>query len=119
MKILALVIAPIATLFFAGCEFDTGVKGSGRVVTTQQPIGAFSEINGRGALRIEWKSGPPSLSVTTDDNLTEFFEAKTVGNRLELRMRERVRPTHGIKIAVSSSSLSGAKLSGAADLMAH
>ena len=119
MKILCLVAASMASLFLAGCEFDTGVRGSGHIVTTQQPVGAFSEINGHGGLRIEWKSGPPSLSVTTDDNLIELFEAKTVGNRLEIRMRERVRPTHGIKIEVSSPSLSGAKLSGATDLVAH
>src|SRR2546423_13109994 len=119
MKISFLFIAAIASLLFGGCDFDTGVRGSGHVVTTQQPVGTFSELNGRGGLRIEWKSAPPSLSVTTDDNLMEFFEAKTIGNRVEIRMRERVRPTHGIKIAVSSPSLNGAKLSGAADLVAH
>src|SRR6266850_850990 len=33
-------------------------------------------------------------------------------------MRNRVRPTHGVKISVSSSSLDGVKLSGATDLVA-
>jgi len=69
-------------------------------------------------MRIEWKSGSPSLSVTTDENLVEEFEARTSGNRLELRMRNRVRPTHGIKISLSSPSLNGARLSGASDLTA-
>jgi hypothetical protein len=49
----------------------------------------------------------------------ELFEAKTVGNRLEIRMRQTVRPTHGIKVSVSSASLNAVKLSGAADLVAH
>src|SRR5690242_16724748 len=102
MKILCLFSVSIVSLALAGCEFDTGVKGSGHIVTTQRPVEAFSEIDGRGSLRIDWKNGPPSLSVTTDDNLMELFEAKTVGNRLEIRMRERVRPTHGIKIEISS-----------------
>jgi len=119
MKILCLFPVSIASLLLAGCDFDTGLKGSGHIVTTQRSVDAFSEISARGGFRIDWKSGPPTLSVTTDDNLMELFEAKTVRNRLEIRMRERVRPTHGIKIEISSPSLNGAKLSGAADLVAH
>src|SRR3954453_597174 len=101
MKTLSLFAVAVATLFLGACDIDVGTRGSGHVVTVQQPIQAFSEVSGRGSLRIEWHSGPPSLSLTTDDNLTELFESKTVGNRLELRMRERVRPTHGIKVSVS------------------
>ena len=119
MKILSVFALAAASLCPAACEWDVGVKGSGHVVTVQQPVGAFSEISGRGALRIEWHPGAPSLSITSDDNLVGYFEARTTGNRLELRMRERVRPTHGIKIAISSPSLTGAKLSGASDLIAH
>jgi hypothetical protein len=119
MKTLSLLVVCSAGLFLAGCDFDTGIKGSGRVVTVQQPVGPFTEISGRGALRIEWRSGEPSLSIATDDNLIGHFEARTTGNRLELRMRERVRPTHGIKLVITSPSLKGAKLSGAAELVAH
>ena len=119
MKILSLFTASVGVLLLAGCEFDVGTKGSGHIVTTQQPVEAFSEIEGRGGFRIEWKSGPPSLSLTTDDNLVELFEARNVGNRLVLRMRNRARPTHGIRITLSSQSLTGAKLSGATDLLAH
>jgi hypothetical protein len=103
----------------AGCDWDVGIKGDGHIVTVQKPVGAFSAINGRGALRIEWHSGEPSLSVTTDENLIEYFEARSEGSRLDLRMRKRVRPTHGIKIVLTSPSLATAELSGAADLIAH
>ncbi|HEY4282522.1 MAG TPA: head GIN domain-containing protein [Chthoniobacterales bacterium] len=119
MKNLSVLAISVGTLFLGACDYDVGVKGSGHVTTVQQPVGSFSEINARGGLRIEWQAGSPSLSITTDDNLVSYFEARTTGNRLELRMRERVRPTHGIKIAISSPSLSGGKLSGATDLIAH
>ena len=119
MKILPLFALSAVALCLAGCEIDLGIKGDGQVVTVQQQIGPFTEISGRGALRIEWRSGAPSLSVTTDRNLTQYLEAKNSGNRLELQMRERVRPTHGIKIVVTSPTLNGAKMSGAADLIAH
>jgi hypothetical protein len=119
MKTLSLLAICTLILSLAACELDSGIKGSGHVVTVQQPVGQFTEVSGRGALRIEWHSGAPSLSITTDDNLIEHFEARTTGNRLELRMRDRVRPTHGIKIAITSPSLNGVRLSGAADLIAH
>lgn len=119
MKILPVLATAAASLLLGACEFEVGEKGSGHVTTVQQPVEAFTEISAKGALRIEWKAGPPSLSLTTDDNLTQYFEARNTGNRLEMKMRERVRPTHGIKVAISSPSLNGAKLSGACDLIGH
>jgi Putative auto-transporter adhesin, head GIN domain len=117
MKILLTTL--LVALSLGACDWNVGLKGSGRLVTAQKQVGSFSEISSRGGYRIEWRSGPPSLSVTTDDNLIELFEARNVGNRLELRMRERVRPTHGVKVTISSPSLSGGKFSGAVDLIAH
>jgi hypothetical protein len=119
MKNLPVLATLIATLLLGACDWDVGIRGSGHVVTAQRQVGPFSEISGHGGLRVEWQSGAPSLSVTTDDNLIEHFEAKNVGNRLELRMRERSRPSHGIKVVISSPSLTGARLSGAGDLVAH
>jgi Putative auto-transporter adhesin, head GIN domain len=119
MKNLFAVTTAILSLILTSCDFDFGIRGSGKLTTVQQSVGTFSEIDGRGGMAIEWHSGAPSLSVTTDDNLMSYFEAKTVGNRLQLRMRETVRPTHGIKIAVTSPSLTGIKMSGAAKLTAH
>ena len=119
MKKLSVLSVCALILCLAGCEWDVGIRGNGHIVTVQKPVSAFSTISGRGALRIEWRSGAPSLSVTTDENLMEYFDAHSNGNRLELRMRERVRPTHGIKIVLSSPSLAAAELSGAADLIAH
>jgi len=116
MRILPITAGCIATLFLGACDIDVGIRGNGQIVTKQQQVGPFTEISGRGSLRIDWKSGPPSVSVTTDENLADELEARTSGNRLELRMRNRVRPTHGIKISVTSPSLNGARLSGASDL---
>jgi len=118
MRILPITAGCIAILFLTGCDIDTGIRGNGQIVTKQQQVGPFTEVSCRGSMRIEWKSGSPSLSITTDENLVEEFEARTSGNRLELRMRNRVRPTHGIKISLSSPSLNGARLSGASDLTA-
>jgi hypothetical protein len=111
---LALTVAALT----GGCDV-VGIRGNGNIVTTQRSIDPFSELHTSGVVRVEWRTGSPTLSVTTDENLMQYFEAKNVGKRLELRMRERVRPTHGVKVVLSGPSLSGAQLSGAADLIAH
>jgi hypothetical protein len=119
MKPYSLLVPCLAAIVLAGCDIDTGIRGSGNVVTVQRPIEDFTEISARGGVRVDWHSGAPSLSVTTDDNLVDLFETKVAKNRLEMRSRERVRPTRGIKVAISSASLNAARLSGAADLVAH
>jgi hypothetical protein len=106
------------TSFLTGCDV-TGIKGNGHITTDQRPISEFTEINASGGLRIEWHSGPPGLSVTTDENLLPYIENTMSDKTIRLRSRERLRPTHGIKISVSSSSLSGADLHGAVDLIAN
>ena len=58
------------------------------------------------------------MSITTDENLLPYVENRISDNVLRLRTRERLRPTHGIKVIVSSRSLNGADLSGAVDLIA-
>src|SRR5438045_8723191 len=104
MKISPVFAGLIATLL-AACDWDVGIRGNGHVVTIQQQVGTFSEVSGRGALRIEWHAGAPALSITTDENLIGEFEARTNGNRLELRVRNRVRATDGIQTSLQVPSV--------------
>ena len=106
-----------ATVLLSSCEWQ-GIRGNGQMRTEQRQITDFTEIDGAGGLRIEWHNGPPALSVTTDENLLPYVENRMSGNTLHLRTRGRVRPTHSIKVVVSSTRLNGADLSGAVDLTA-
>jgi hypothetical protein len=106
------------TVFVTGCDV-AGIKGNGHITTDQRSITEFNEIAASGGLRIEWHSGPPGLSITTDNNLLPYIENSITDKTLRLRSRERLRPTHSVKISVSSSSLSGADLHGAVDLIAN
>ena len=115
MQKLSLPALALFVLCAAGCDWDR-IRGNGHIVTEQRPIDEFTELNTRGGFDIEWRSGPPALSVTTDENLLSYIETQKIDNRLEVRTRERVWPRHGIKVVVSSSARSGAKLSGASDL---
>jgi hypothetical protein len=116
MNKLASVFLIVVGLVIGGCDW-AGIRGNGHVVTDQRPIGEFSEIYTKGgAFKIEWRSGPSAISITTDENLLPHIETRKIDNRLELRTRERVRASHDVNVVISSPTRTGAKLSGASDL---
>ena len=104
-------------LLLAGCRLG-GIRGNGHIVTDQRSIGNFNELDTGGMFEIDWRGGPPSLSITTDKNLLEYIDSEVSDNRLRLRTQGHFWPTHGVKVTVSSPARNGAKLSGAVDLTA-
>jgi len=117
MKKSTIVLLMACVVLAAGCDL-VGIRGNGHIVTDQRSISDFSEIEASGAFRIEWRSGAPALSITTDENLLTYIDNRNIDNRLRLRSREHLRPTHRINVVVSSPTRSAAKLSGATDLKA-
>jgi hypothetical protein len=115
-KITILIVAVFAVCL-TGCG-RLGIRGNGHITTEQRTIAAFTEIEAKGAFEIEWHNGTPALSITTDENLLPYIENQVSSNKLRLHGRERVIPTHGIKVVVSSPTLNGAKLTGAVRLNA-
>ncbi|MDB6146614.1 MAG: hypothetical protein JWO45_278 [Spartobacteria bacterium] len=118
MRTISIYALGLASLCLGACDW-AGIRGNGHIVTVQPKIESFSEIHTKGGFKVEWRSGPASLSITTDENLLPYIESHNSGNRLELRTRDRLRPTEGIMFVVSSPTLAGAKLSGASTLVAH
>jgi hypothetical protein len=105
-------------ILVTGCGWP-GIRGNGHITTDQRTVTAFSEIEAEGAFEIEWRSGAPALSITTDENLLQYVENHNIDNRLRLHSRDRIRPTHGVKIVISSPIRSAAKLTGATRLTAN
>jgi hypothetical protein len=112
-------IAVFAALIFvaAGCRW-VGIRGNGHIKTDERTISAFANIDASGAFQIEWKSGAPALSITTDENLLPYIENHISGDTLRLRTHEQIWPTHGIKVVISSPTRAGARISGAVKLTA-
>jgi len=105
----------VLVLAAAGCRWN-GIVGNGHIVTDTRPVTDFSEIEANGGFQIDWRSGPPSLSITTDENLLSHITTETVDHRLRLRSSGNIWSHHGIKVAISSTTRAGAKLTGAARL---
>jgi len=117
MKKLTIVFLAACVVLAAGCRW-VGIRGNGHIKTDDRTISAFANIDAGGAFQIEWKSGAPALSITTDENLLPYIDNHISGDTLRLRTHEQIWPTHGIKVVISSPIRAGAKLSGAVKLTA-
>ena len=112
-------IFAVGLLFaFAGCDIG-GIRGNGRVVSEQRNVDPFVNVETGGAFRVEWNSGAPSASITVDENLMQYVEMEVRDQVLHVRTTRSVRPTHSIRLALTSNALEGASFSGASRLDAH
>ena len=118
MKRFVFLFGALVLLGLAGCGWF-GIRGNGNITTEQRSIQDFSELHAGGAFDIQWQNGPPGLSITTDENLLRYITVEMEKDSLRLRTRERILPTHGLKVVVHSSQRTGAKLTGASQLVAH
>ena len=105
-------LVALVALFVSGCWWP-GIRGNGHVVTDQRTVGEFSDIKADGAFEIEWHSGTPSLSITTDDNLLRYIDSSVEGTTLRLHTREQLHPTRRMKVLVTSPTLTGLSFAGA------
>jgi hypothetical protein len=118
MKNKAFILAlSLLTFFFAGCDWR-GVRGNGKIKTEERPITSFNRIEAGGGYDIQWQPGPPSLRITTDENLLSNIETTIAGSALKIETHGQIAPTHGVKLAITSESLGGAELRGALRLSA-
>jgi hypothetical protein len=107
----------LAVVLVSGCEFR-GIRGNGNIKTESRPVSDFTRVDAGGVYKITWQPGPASLTITTDENLLSHIKTTSEGNVLKLRLNERLDPTEGIKVVLTSPSLSGADLSGAVKMEA-
>lgn len=112
MKKVTVIFLAVCLALAAGCHF-VGIRGNGHIKTDKRTVNAFANIDAGGGFEIEWQSGAPSLRITTDENLLGYVDSEVSNDTLRLRTREQLRPTHGIRVVISSPSRTGARISGA------
>ena len=109
---LAAKILTFAALTLGGCHW-TGIRGNGDIVSERRSVEEFSSVEAEGAFDIEWEQGAPSCTIRTDSNLLRHVETSMDGRKLRLEWHGQLHPTHGMKVRLSSGSMSGARLTGA------
>ena len=118
MKKFAFAPLIVVVLFLAGCDIG-GIRGNGHIVTEQRTVADFAEIEAEGYFEVEWHSGPPSCQITVDENLLPHIETTVRDNALRLHTRDRIWNARRLKVVVTSTSLRGAKLTGASRFQAN
>jgi len=106
-----------AALALGGCHVS-GIRGNGDITTETRTVPDFTSVEADGALTITWSNSPAMLKITTDQNLLNRIETSVSGTKLRIHSRGQLRPTEKIKVILSSSGLSGARLTGAVRLTA-
>ncbi len=114
-KFLALALVLVLT---SGCHGWHGIRGNGTMKTETRNVTTFSKIDAGGFYELDWQPGAPSLSVTTDENLLSHITTNTEGDQLKIDMDGPMAPSRGIKIIVTSPTLTTAELSGAVEFTA-
>ena len=113
-----LIVAQLLVLVLAGCDTG-GLRGNGHLTTEQPPVTPFTNIDVSGSFHVDWRSGPPSASLTVDENLKDYVEVRVTGKTLQASITRTLRPSHPIKLALTSQSLESASLSGASRFNGH
>jgi len=114
---LAAKLLTFAALTLGGCHL-TGIRGNGHIVSEDRTVQEFTSVEAEGAFDIEWTPGPPSCTIRTDENLLRHVETSMNGKKLQLEWHGQLHPTHGVKVRISSASMTGARLTGAVRLSA-
>ncbi|HSV63920.1 MAG TPA: DUF2807 domain-containing protein [Chthoniobacterales bacterium] len=114
---LAAKLLTFAALTLGGCHL-TGIRGNGHIVSEDRTVQEFTSVEAEGAFDIEWTPGPPSCTIRTDENLLRHVETSMNGKKLQLEWHGQLHPTHGMKVRISSASMTGARLTGAVRLSA-
>ena len=112
---LAAKLLTFAALTLGGCHW-TGIRGNGHIITENRAVEQFTSVEAEGAFDIEWVPGPPSCTIRTDENLLHHVETSMNGKKLQLEWHGQLHPTHGMKVKLSSASMTGARLTGAVRL---
>lgn len=83
--LLALLLITISMLLLSGCMRTQTIKGNGEIVTKQRKVGEFSEIDLKGAYRIQYVyAKKPSLSITTDSNIEPYIITRVRDGAMEV-----------------------------------
>ena len=117
LKLITLAALAVALLLLSGCHW-VGVKGNGKIKTETRQVENFATLEADGAFQVNWTTGAPALTITTDENLMEYIRTSVSGEKLRIDWVKPLKGTRGIKVNIASQSLRGAELNGAVRLTA-
>jgi hypothetical protein len=121
-KLLILLVLPGMLITSCRGIFGKKVNGDGNIKTESRSAGRFDKVDVSGSVDLYVKQGSEySVNVEADQNLMEYIEVFSEGNKLVVRSRKgfNLRPSQDIKVYVSSPGFTKFELSGACDIFSQ
>ena len=107
------VLLVIATLL-AGCGGLVSLTGSGNVVTQEEAITGFDELDVSQGFQVDVSQGDTfSVIIRVDDNLVEHLQVVKEGTTLKLGLKQnRIYGSSTLQAEITMPELTGLELSG-------
>ena len=121
-KLLILLVLPAMLITSCRGIFGKKVNGDGNIKTESRSAGRFDNVDVSGSIDLYVKQDSASgVKVEADQNLMEYIEVFTEGDKLVVRSRKgfNLRPSQDIKVYVSSPAFTKFELSGACDIFSQ
>lgn len=116
MKIKLISSVLIIGFILTGCGF-WGVRGNGRMKDETRKVTEFSKIDAGGVFSIHVKVGPsPFVKISAEENLLGYIRTTVKGNTLVIDTRKNISPRKGIRIEITTPSLTDLEVSGVSDI---
>lgn len=107
----------IITFLFASCSELKHRHGDGDITFKTYEIGDFNEIELQGHYDVEIVPGKNhGVEIETDNNLLDYIEVYTRGNRLIISNNEPIQSDYGIKVKIDCISLERISCGGASKI---
>lgn len=110
--LLSLLLLP----FLTGCDV---VNGNGHVSKEERTIEAFTELDVQGSMDVTVSKGnSTSARIEAEDNLLEYIELHSEGNKLKVKFRDNssIRSHKPIRVHITTNTLEEANMSGSGNL---
>lgn len=122
MKNRILFLLVLGAAFLAGCRDwgIMGVRGNGKVTTSEREIANFTEIELGGAYCVDIKVGDkPSLSISGEENILRYIRTHVEGDKLIIDTKKNISPRKEIRIKITVPRLESIESSGACEVYAE
>jgi Putative auto-transporter adhesin, head GIN domain len=104
----------------AAVAVGCGTKGSGHFASSTRSVGAFTKVEARGAIELDFTGGSgPKVEIQGDDNLISHVTTKVSGGRLVLDTVGSMRPSLPLVAKVSAPSIDAIDGNGATKIRAR
>ncbi|MBO4671414.1 MAG: DUF2807 domain-containing protein [Oscillospiraceae bacterium] len=117
-RIISIVAAAALLCSVSSCVLNWKVvRGNGVAVTSEVEVPAFSSISILGSSDVVFTQGPKAVSLTTDENLLEYYSIEVEEDKLIVSTQKgvSVSPKTKTVITVSNPDLSGVGILGSGD----